>query len=116
MIIFPIPFDAKIGLTVEIIGDKSNIQDGFGALPLEIRQQSSIERVGEYSPMDTGMSRALTERQREILDAAVSVGYYDVPCRGTADDVATAAGCAATTASEHLRKIEARILSMLAEK
>ena len=61
MIIFPIPFDEKTGVTVEIIGNESNIQDGFDALPLEIRQQSSIERVGNYSPMDTRMSQALTE-------------------------------------------------------
>ncbi|MFH5845908.1 helix-turn-helix domain-containing protein [Haladaptatus sp. CMAA 1909] len=116
MIMFPIPFDDKTGLTLEIIGSEADIQSGFDALPLEVRQRTSIERVGEYSPMDASMVAALTERQREVLNAAVAVGYYDVPRYGTANEVADVVGCASSTASEHLRKIEARILSSLARE
>ncbi|WP_227380189.1 helix-turn-helix domain-containing protein [Haladaptatus halobius] len=116
MVIFPIPFDEETGLTIEIIGSESDIQNGFDALPLEVRRRTSIERVGEYSPMAPRVVSALTERQREVLNAAAAVGYYDVPRRGTADEVADVVGCASSTASEHLRKIEARILSALAEE
>ncbi|MFC4989256.1 helix-turn-helix domain-containing protein [Saliphagus infecundisoli] len=114
MIMFPILFD-DTGCTIEIIGRESDVQHGFDALPDDIRRQTSIERVSEYSPQATTPSSKLTERQRDILDAAATVGYYDVPRRGTADDVAAAVGCAPSTASEHLRKIEARILSAIAE-
>lgn len=114
MIMFPIRFDEASGMTIEMIGSESDIQDGFDALPLEVRRRTSIERVSEYSPMAAGVASALTERQREVLDAAVTAGYYDVPRRGTADDVADAVGCASSTASEHLRKIEARLLTTTA--
>ena len=116
MIIFPVTFNEEIGMTVEIIGSESDVQNGYDALPCEVRRQTSIERVGEYSPMAAGVISALTERQREVLSAAVTVGYYDVPRCGTADDVANVVGCASSTASEHLRKIEARILSAVVEE
>ena len=114
MIVFPITFEEDAGVTVEVIGSESDVQDGFDALPPDVRRRTSIERVGDYSPGRTGVGSALTERQREVLDAATAVGYYDVPRRGTADDVAEAVGCAPSTASEHLRKIEARILPAVA--
>lgn len=116
MLIFPIEFDAQTGTTVEVIGSESDVQNGFTALPADVRQRTSIERMSDYSPGTTGVRAELTDRQREILNAAVAVGYYDVPRRGTADDVAAVDGCASSTASEHLRKIEARILSALVQE
>lgn len=115
MIMFPVIFD-DTGCTIEIIGRESDVQNGFDALPDDVRQQTSIERVSEYSPQTTTPSSTLTKRQREVLDAAVTVGYYDVPRRGTATEVAAALDCAPSTASEHLRKIEARVLSAIAAK
>lgn len=104
MIVFPIFFDEENGVTIEIIGRESDAQSGFDALPQEVRRRFSIERVGEYSPTTAGVVSTLTERQREVLNAASTVGSYDVPRRGTADDVADVVGCASSTASEHLRK------------
>ena len=47
MIMFPISFSEKTGITIEIIGSESDVQNGFDALPREIRQRTSIERVNE---------------------------------------------------------------------
>lgn len=115
MIVFPISIDGNAGVSIEIIGRQADIQSGFDALPEEIRRRASIERVDEYSPTKPGVVSVLTDRQRDVLRAAATVGYYDVPRRGTAADVAAVVGCAPSTASEHLRKIEARILTALAE-
>lgn len=115
MLMFPIPFDESTGFTIEIVGREADVQHGFDALPDDVRHRTSIERVSEYSPQTTRLRSVLTERQLDVLDAAATVGYYDVPRRGTADDVAAVVDCAPSTASEHLRKIEARILSALAE-
>lgn len=116
MIVFPISLSQETGITIEVIGSESDVQNGFDALPEEVRRRTSIERVGEYSPTAAGMVSTLTERQHEVLDAAAAVGYYDIPRRGTADDVADVVGCASSTAPEHLRKIEARILSAVADE
>lgn len=115
MVVFPITVESDGRITLEIIGSESAVQNGFEALPPAIRDRTTVERVGAYEPTDAGVRSALTDRQRDVLDAATVVGYYDVPRRGTAADVAAAVGCAPSTASEHLRKIEATVLSAIAD-
>ncbi|NEU57192.1 helix-turn-helix domain-containing protein [Halorussus sp. MSC15.2] len=51
-----------------------------------------------------------TERQQEAVETAVAVGYYDVPRTATHEDVAAELACAPSTASEHLRKAESKVL------
>lgn len=74
---------------------------------LTIRQVHEFER--ERSP-----SR-LTERQRAALDAAMSVGYYEIPREGTVSDVAESLDCSTSTAGELLRKAEAAALRAYCE-
>lgn len=69
-----------------------------------------IHEVGERGlTVDSGAS-ALSERQCEAVHAALDLGYYDQPRRATHEDVAEALDCAASTASEHLRKAEATLI------
>ncbi|WP_233737817.1 helix-turn-helix domain-containing protein [Halocatena pleomorpha] len=79
MIRFPVIVDEMSGITIESIGRESGLQHGFNALPEEVRRRASIKRVEEYSPVALGIVSTLTERQREVLTAAVDAGYYDVP-------------------------------------
>ncbi|MDY7083217.1 MAG: helix-turn-helix domain-containing protein, partial [Halobacteria archaeon] len=72
-----------------------------------------IHQVGEYTPEGEGILSVLTNRQREVLETAVQEGYYSVPRESSHEDIANALGCAPSTASEHLRKIESRIMSRL---
>ena len=69
-----------------------------------------IERIDEYGSEDH-LSSMLTDRQREILTAAVERGYYEVPRQATIRDIADEVGLSVATVGEHLQKIEARILS-----
>lgn len=70
---------------------------------------ASIERVHEF---DRGPAPAtLTDRQRAALQAAVEVGYYDVPRTGDVTDVAATLDCARSTAGELLRKAEAAVVT-----
>lgn len=52
----------------------------------------------------------LTERQLAILQAAAEMGYYDTPRRASIKDVAASMRVSASTASEHLRKAEEKIV------
>ncbi|MFB6270658.1 MAG: helix-turn-helix domain-containing protein, partial [Halobacterium sp.] len=52
---------------------------------------------------------ALTDRQREVVETAVDLGYYDVPRTAGQDDVAAELDCASSTVAEHLRKAEAAL-------
>lgn len=110
----PIVFDEG-GVTVTMLGETEQLQAAYDTIPKPIKEQTTIERITSFSPVSSGLQAELTARQRQILDAAIDVGYYTVPREATAADVAEAADCAPSTASEHLRKIESRVLSTLAE-
>jgi len=69
-----------------------------------------VEAVGERGVGAAPVAAALSDRQREAVEAALSLGYYDQPRSATHEDVANALGCAPSTASEHLRKAEAKLV------
>lgn len=64
------------------------------------REQLSISRIAE----------ALTERQREVLLAAVELGYYGPDAPASLEDIAGVVGIATTTAWEHLARAERKVM------
>lgn len=52
----------------------------------------------------------MTERQAATLAAALEMGYYDSPRTASIRDVATKLGISPSTAVEHLRKAEKKVL------
>mgnify|MGYP006295584255 FL=1 len=74
----------------------------------------TVEQVHEFKRRST--PSALTDRQRAALEAAVSVGYYEVPRTGTVADVAGVLECASSTAGELLRKAEAAVVTAFLER
>lgn len=101
--------DGSIRATV--IGDETEMWDSFSAMPEHI--EINIERVGSYYPGTERLYDELTERQKEILETAVSIGYYEVPREKTHADIAEHFDCSAATVGEHLRKIEGRLIPKL---
>ncbi|SNZ16900.1 Predicted DNA binding protein, contains HTH domain [Natronoarchaeum philippinense] len=73
----------------------------------------TIERVRPFER--TPSPSRLTDRQREALDAAVSVGYYRVPREGTISDIAATIDCSTSTAGELVRKAESAVLTHFVE-
>lgn len=57
-----------------------------------------------------GTPASLTDRQRAALDAAVDLGYYEIPRAASVADIADALDCATSTAGELLRKAEASVV------
>jgi predicted DNA binding protein len=54
--------------------------------------------------------RGLTDRQAAALSAAVEMGYFDTPRKASVEDVAGKLGVSPSTAVEHLRKAEKKVL------
>jgi hypothetical protein len=75
--------------------------------------EMEIVEVGEYDPDEGRLYGLLTDRQREVLETAVELGYYEDPRQATQADVAEAVEIATGTAGEHLRKIEATLFDAL---
>ena len=60
----------------------------------------------------TDMDRAkMTQRQEDILHQAVSLGYYQLPRKITLENLAKKLDIAPSTLSEHLRKVEDKLVS-----
>lgn len=68
----------------------------------------TIEQVQEFERKHS--PTCLTDRQRAALDAAVSLGYYEVPREGTVSDIADLLDCSTSTAGELVRKAEAAVV------
>ncbi|WP_276301833.1 helix-turn-helix domain-containing protein [Halorussus lipolyticus] len=58
---------------------------------------------------------ALSDRQREAVEAALRLDYYDQPRGATHEDIADELGCAPATASDHLQKAERKIMSAVVD-
>ncbi|WP_440005529.1 helix-turn-helix domain-containing protein [Halomicrococcus sp. SG-WS-1] len=103
----PVTFFEDGDATFEAVGEPSSLSE-FHARLSELLD-ARIERVRDFrsgsSPSD------LTGRQREALEAAMAVGYYEIPRTGTVEDVAKELGCAPSTAGELLRKAESAVVA-----
>lgn len=58
----------------------------------------------------------LTDRQREVLLAAVNQGYYDTPRGSTLTDVSTSMGITKATGSDILHRAEGKILKWFVDE
>jgi DNA-binding CsgD family transcriptional regulator len=100
--------DAR-GLQLTVLGTDSAIQQAVASLPDEI--DFTLERIGEYEP-DTGrLAGLLTDRQLEVFDLAVREGYYEVPRETTHRELAATLDLATGTVSEHLQRIESKLVA-----
>ncbi|WP_232703344.1 helix-turn-helix domain-containing protein [Halobacterium wangiae] len=102
----PLVFRADRSARFEAVGES----DALGAFYADLSSllDVSVDSVHDFRRGDTPAS--LTTRQRAALDAAVDLGYYEVPREASVADVAVALDCATSTAGELLRKAEAHVV------
>jgi predicted DNA binding protein len=72
-----------------------------------------VLETGDHTPEMDDLFLSLTDRQREVLTAAVDLGYYENPREATHEDVAERVDASPSTVGEHLRKIESRVFDQL---
>lgn len=111
LIDMPVEYTDDGGLRVTYIGTEAAFADVLSEQPEGVR--INVEQTGPYTPGSRHVVSRLTGRQREVLEAAVDLGYYQEPREATHEEIATATGLAETTVGEHLRKIEASVFSSL---
>ncbi|WP_135535758.1 MULTISPECIES: helix-turn-helix domain-containing protein [Halostella] len=104
----PIEYRPDGTVTFSMFGPSDEIQAAIDAVPDPV--SVTVEEITGLQAMPHTVASSVTDRQRAAVEAAVGVGYYDVPRTGSQADVAERLGCAPSTAAEHLRKAESRIL------
>ena len=91
-----------------VVGDPASLQAAFD------RASDAVDvRIDEIETVRGDPDRptaTLSQRQREAVTVALELGYYDQPRAATHADVAAELECATATASEHLRKAEAKLV------
>jgi len=108
---FPITFVGDGSIRLTVVGDEEQIRQALDAVPEGIAVE--LEKLGDYVPKSDRLLTRLTDRQREIAEIAVEMGYYDTPRKVTYDDIAEEVEVAPGTVGEILRKVESRLLNAL---
>jgi predicted DNA binding protein len=85
----------------------------FGTTVLQAASDVPAESVGATVPV-ADLAAGLTRRQLEALQLAVRSGYYEVPRRVEARDLAAQVGLGRSTFEEHLRKAEQHAMNRFA--
>jgi len=93
---------------VRLIGDSTTLQRTIDDYPDDIAVE--IQAIGESFTTPEMPAALLSDRQREAVEAALELGYYDDPRGATHEDVAERIDCAPSTAGDHLRKAEAKLV------
>lgn len=93
---------------VRMVGTEPALQQLVDDHPEDI--EVDVRQLGESFSTPDVPAALLTERQQAAVEAALELGYYDDPRTATQADVADRLGCAASTASDHLRKAEATLV------
>jgi DNA-binding CsgD family transcriptional regulator len=71
-----------------------------------------LQRIGRYDGPDYPLD-SLTPRQREVIETAWEMGYYEVPRDVSADEIASEMGLDSSTINEHLQRAERNLLDRL---
>ncbi len=116
-------FDALIGLgivvvkpvlyrdgnvTATFVGESESLSTVLDAFPQAI--DVTVHRIGAYRSGVGSGAAALSDRQHEAILAALDAGHYEVPSEATHEDIADRLDCAPSTATEHLRKAESKLI------
>jgi hypothetical protein len=96
------------------VGDPAALQRALENVPAEM--DVDVEAVGEFGGDADAPESALSARQREALEAARELGYYDHPRGATHEDVAAELDCGPATASDHLQKAEAKVVEAVLDE
>ena len=107
----PVVFEASGVARFEAVGEQAALSEFHDALVDELTVEIEHVRPFEQRPATAG----LTDRQRAALEAAVDVGYYEIPRTGSVDDVAARLGCVSSTAGELLRRAEQTLVTSAVE-
>lgn len=97
------------GFTLTLVGSQDAFRCPAGA-DSEMDVPVSLRRLSDYEGPADDLD-ALTIRQREVLETAYEMGYYEVPRRTSADRIARRLDLDRSTVTEHLQRAERNLLS-----
>ena len=108
LVLPPLEYGGDGTVSLSVFGPVDEVQAAVEAVPPPF--EVTVSAVGGMGATPGLVETSLSPRQREAVEAAIAVGYYDVPREGDSEAVAARMGCAPSTAAEHLRKAESKVV------
>ena len=107
----PIRFTSEDHLKITYLGTEDTFRKLFDYADELDSMAVDILNMGEYEANESSLSRMITARQEEVLQAAVELGYYTEPRQASLEEIGDTVGISPGTVGEHLRKVEERVFS-----
>lgn len=99
------------GLDVALVGTQEDISRELGEYA-DAGMRVLLRRLTDYRGPGHTLD-SLTDRQREVLETAYDLGYFDVPRRVSTADVAAELDLDPSTVAEHLQRAEHNLFTAL---
>lgn len=112
VVVPPVVFDRDAAMHFTLVGAGEDLRTMLENVPDEIDVE--VTEIGSYGRR-SGLSGRLTERQREAIEIAFELGYYEVPRESSLAAVARALGCSESSASVLVRRAEAAVMERVVE-
>jgi len=97
------------GATLSLVGSQDAIAGTLREYEND-RVIPDLRKLGGYDGIERPLDR-LTERQREVIQTAYEMGYYEVPREVSTETVAAELDLDSSTVAEHLQRAERNLLS-----
>lgn len=104
--------DARLGMT--IVGDGADLSAMLADVPDQL--DVTVAEIGTYDRRGGTLMGSLTDRQLAAVDAALRLGYYEVPREADLAAVADELDCAESTASKLLRRAQREVFTRLLDR
>jgi len=113
VVIPPVEYAPDGTVSYSVFGPSEAIQTAIDRIPEPIAV--AVDEITGLGGVPDDPGTVLSDRQREAVETAFDLGYYEIPREARSEDVARELGCAPSTAAEHLRKAETKLLRSLLE-
>ncbi len=108
LVLPPLDYGGDGSVTFSVFGPIDEVQAAIEEVPSPF--EVAISEVSSMGATPGVVETLLSPRQREAVEMAIEVGYYEIPREGDYEAIAEMMGCAPSTAAEHLRKAESKVL------
>lgn len=97
--------------SLSLVGEQETIANVIEAYE-SVGIAADLEKLGAYRGKPNLLDD-LTGRQREIIETAVDLGFYEVPREASVDDLAAELNLDPSTVAEHLQRAERNVFNEL---